>query len=86
MIYNRIPVLRAEIGLSRAELAARVGVNPQTVGALERGEHNPSLLLAMNISDVFDVPIDAVFSRQPFRSISESYRRSGESTDNGGRS
>lgn len=74
-IYNRLPVLRAEAGISRAQLAAQVGVNPQTIGALERGEHNPSLNLAMSICEVFEVPIDAVFSRQPFRSISASYRR-----------
>lgn len=74
-IHNRLPVLRAEAGLSRAQLAAQVGVNPQTIGALERGEHNPSLNLAMTICEVFDVPIEAVFSRQPFRSITASYRQ-----------
>ncbi len=35
---------------------------PQTVGALERGDHYPSLDLAFRICDVFDLPVEAVFS------------------------
>lgn len=62
-IYNRVGVLRAERKMTRAQLAELVEVNPQTVGALERGDHYPSLDLAMRISDVFDLPIEAVFSR-----------------------
>ena len=37
-IYNRLPVLRAERGLSRQDLAKALGINYQTVGYLERGE------------------------------------------------
>jgi putative transcriptional regulator len=69
--YNRIAVLRAERGLSRQELADAVGVNYQTVGYLERGDYNPSLELAFRLSEVFGVPIEAIFSRQPFRPMSE---------------
>ena len=57
-IHNRVNVLRAELQMSRAELAERVGVNPQTIGALERGDHYPSLQLAMSICEVFDLPIE----------------------------
>ena len=42
-IYNRIAVFRAEAGMSRKALAEKVGVNPQTIGFLERGDYNPSL-------------------------------------------
>lgn len=80
-IFNRVNVVRAEVGISRAELAARVGVNPQTIGALERGDHYPSLHLAMSICEVFDVPIEAVFSREPFRSITATYRRGAQTTE-----
>ena len=62
-IHNRIGVLRAERRMSRAQLAELVDVNPQTVGALERGDHYPSLDLAFRICDVFDLPVEAVFSR-----------------------
>ena len=41
-IYNRLPVLRAERGLSRLGLANAIGVNYQTIGYLERGEYSSS--------------------------------------------
>jgi DNA-binding XRE family transcriptional regulator len=69
-IYNRLPVLRAERGLSRAQLAALVDVNPQTIGALERGQYFPSLDLAMRLSEAFGLPIEAIFARQAFAPLS----------------
>ena len=69
-IHNRIGVLRAERRMTRAELAALINVNPQTVGALERGDHYPSLDLAFRISDVFGLPVEAVFSRAAFAPLS----------------
>ncbi|OZC52649.1 transcriptional regulator [Rhodococcus sp. WWJCD1] len=75
-IYNRVGVLRAERKMSRAQLAELVEVNPQTVGALERGDHYPSLDLALRICDVFDLPIEAVFSRTELGPLSaELFRR-----------
>ena len=50
-LHNRLPVLRAERGLSRQDVAEAVGVNYQTVGYLERGDFNPSLELAFRISE-----------------------------------
>lgn len=70
-IHNRLAVLRAERGLSRQDLAAALGVNYQTIGYLERGEYNPSLELAFRISEHFALPIEAIFSRTPFRPLSE---------------
>ena len=70
LVHNRIAMLRAERGVSRRELAEALGVHYQTVGYLERGEYNPSLELAFRISDLFGVPIDAVFSRTPFPPLS----------------
>ena len=70
-IYNRIPVLRAERGQSRQDLAEALGVNYQTIGYLERGDYNPSLELAFRISEHFSLPIEAIFSRDPFRPLSE---------------
>jgi len=64
-IPNRIAELRERAGLSRAELAARVDANPQTIGYLERGEYNPSLALAFRLADVFGVLVETVFVREP---------------------
>jgi putative transcriptional regulator len=69
-LYNRLAVLRAERGLSRQELADAVDVNYQTIGYLERGEYNPSLELAFRIAELFGVPIEAVFSREPLPPMS----------------
>ncbi len=70
-LYNRIPVLRVERGLSRSELADALEINSQTVGYIERGDFNPSLELAFRISEYFRLPIEAIFSRQPFKPLSE---------------
>lgn len=76
-LYNRLAVLRAERGLSRQALAEAVGVNYQTIGYLERGEYNPSLGLAFQLAAYFELPIEAVFSREPLGPMStELYRRS----------
>jgi DNA-binding XRE family transcriptional regulator len=62
-IPNRIAELRERAGLSRVGLAQRVGVNPQTIGYLERGEYNPSLVLAFRLADQFELPIEEIFVR-----------------------
>jgi putative transcriptional regulator len=71
MLYNRIAVLRAERRLTRADLAREVGVNTQTIGFLERGDYTPSLELGFKISRFFRLPVEAVFSPEPFRPLSE---------------
>ena len=53
MIYNRIRELRARERISQQELAARVGVRRETIGNLEKGRYNPSLVLAWRIAQVF---------------------------------
>jgi len=70
-LHNRIAVLRRDRGLSRQDLAERVGVNHQTVGYLEREEYNPSLDLALRISEVFGLPVEMIFSPRPLRPLSE---------------
>jgi DNA-binding XRE family transcriptional regulator len=70
-LYNRIAVLRKERGISRKELAERIGVNYQTVGYLERAEYNPSLDLAFRISEQFGLPVEFIFSTEPMKPMSE---------------
>ncbi len=70
-LYNRIAVLRAERNLSRQDLADALGINYQTVGFLERGDYNPSLTLALDLSAYFGLPVEAIFSRKPLRPLSE---------------
>jgi DNA-binding XRE family transcriptional regulator len=79
-IYNRIAVLRAEAGMSRKALAEKVGVNPQTIGFLERGDYNPSLELALNVAAVFKLPVELLFSFRPFPSMAETLLGQGDQT------
>ena len=72
-------MLRAERGLSRQQLADALGINYQTIGYLERGDYNPSLELAFRIAEYFGLPLEAVFSRQPFAPMSSQLYRKEES-------
>jgi DNA-binding XRE family transcriptional regulator len=77
-IHNRIALFRAERGLSRRDLADAVGVNPQTIGYLERGDYSPSLELGMKIAREFGVPVELLFSFEPFESVAAALRRAAE--------
>ena len=74
-IYNRLAVLRAERDMSRVELARAIGVNYQTIGSLERGDYSPSLALAFRLTEVFGLPVEAIFSPRPFVPLSEQVYR-----------
>ena len=62
MIRNRIRELRARDGLKQEDMARLVGVRRETIGNLEKGRYNPSLVLAWNIAKVFQVRIEEVFT------------------------
>ena len=52
---------RARFDMKQEELASKVGVRRETIGNLEKGKYNPSLVLAWNIAKVFGVTIEEVF-------------------------
>lgn len=64
--------------MSRKELADAVGVNPQTIGYLERGDYYPSLELGMKLGRIFGVPVEALFSFAPFESVASLLQRTRE--------
>jgi putative transcriptional regulator len=70
-VHNRLAVLRAERGLSRKQVADKLGINYQTVGYIERGDYNPSLELALTIAEFFRLPVEAIFSLRPMTPLSE---------------
>ena len=59
---NRLKVLRAERDWSQQDLAQRLDVSRQSVNAIETGRYDPSLPLAFRIADVFELPIEAIFT------------------------
>ena len=62
MIENRIREHRARLNITQEELAQRTGVRRETIGNLEKGRYNPSLVLAWRIAQVFGVSIEEVFT------------------------
>ncbi|PIC86098.1 MULTISPECIES: helix-turn-helix transcriptional regulator [unclassified Sporosarcina] len=64
VIKNRVKELRARMDLTQSALAEQVGVTRQTIVALEKGSYTPSLLLAMNIAEVFKLSIEEIFYKE----------------------
>ena len=58
---NRLEELRKARNISQEELAAALEVSRQTIGSLERGRYNPSILLAFKIARSFDLTIEDIF-------------------------
>ncbi len=62
MIKNSIKEYRAKHDMTQEQLARLVDVRRETIGNLESGRYNPSLVLAWNIAKVFGVPIEEIFT------------------------
>lgn len=60
---NKLKVLRAERSWSQQALADELGVSRQSVNAIETGRYDPSLPLAFQIAEVFDLAIEEIFLR-----------------------
>jgi putative transcriptional regulator len=63
-LHNKLHVLRAEKKWTQQDLAKKVGVSRQTIASIESNRYNPSLILAFEISAVFDKEIQDVFKYQ----------------------
>lgn len=60
-LKNRLEELRKERGINQEQLAEVLEVSRQTIGSLENGRYNPSILLAFKISRYFGLPIEDIF-------------------------
>lgn len=58
---NRLEEIRKAKGITQEELANALEVSRQTVGSLENGRYNPSIILAFKIARFFEVTIEEVF-------------------------
>nr|WP_302650046.1 helix-turn-helix transcriptional regulator [uncultured Agathobaculum sp.] len=58
---NRLEELRKAHGIRQEELADVLGVSRQTIGSLENGRYNPSILLAFKIARYFGMQIEDIF-------------------------
>ncbi len=58
---NRLEEIRKSHGLKQEDLAARLEVSRQTIGSLENGRYNPSIVLAFRIARLFGMSIEDIF-------------------------
>jgi len=63
-LQNNIRKLRFERNMTQEELALRTGVSRQTIMSIERGQTNPSVLLAYKISAALDTNVTEVFQME----------------------
>ncbi len=61
LLKNRLEEIRKRKGLNQEELADRLEVSRQTIGSLENGRYNPSILLAFKIARFFEMSIEEIF-------------------------
>ena len=62
-LSNNIRRLRFEANeMSQQTLADKVGVTRQTIFAIEKDKYSPSLEVAFKISNVFETPLEDVFT------------------------
>lgn len=58
---NRLEEIRKANGITQEELASILDVSRQTIGSLENGRYNPSIILAFKIAKYFGLTIEDIF-------------------------
>ena len=58
---NKVKELRIRANLTQQQLANLVHVSSRTIISLEKGQYNPSLMLAYRIALVFDTSIEELY-------------------------
>ena len=58
---NNIKELRKDRKLRQEDLAEKLGVTRQTIIAIENNKYDPTLELAMKISEFFGVSVNDIF-------------------------
>ncbi len=58
---NRLEELRKLRGIRQEDLADALDVSRQTIGSIENGRYNPSIILAFKIARYFEMSIEEIF-------------------------
>lgn len=58
---NQLKLLRIQKALSQTEVAEKIGVSRQTIYAIEVGKYIPSVLIALKLAQLLEVPIEQIF-------------------------
>lgn len=59
---NSIKVERARLDMTQQDLADALNVSRQTINAIEKGKFNPSTILALKISELFNKNVNEIFT------------------------
>jgi len=60
-LKNRLEEIRKQRGVRQEDLAAVLEVTRQTIGSIENGRYNPSIILAFKMAAYFEMPIEEIF-------------------------
>jgi len=60
-VKNRLEEIRKRKGVKQEDLAQALEVSRQTIGSLENGRYNPSIILAFKIAKYFEMSIEEIF-------------------------
>lgn len=58
---NRVRELRNQRGLTQKELGQKMNVSRQAINAIETGKYDPSVWLAYDLAQFFELTIEEVF-------------------------
>lgn len=61
VLKNKLKEMRAERGLSQAQLAAMVGVSRNTISSIETGQFTPTAKLALVLCLALDKKFEEIF-------------------------
>jgi len=57
-MLTKIKQLRNELNMTQQQLADFVAVSSRTIISIEKGQYNPSLILAYRLSKVFSISVE----------------------------
>jgi putative transcriptional regulator len=59
---NTLKVQRAILDLTQDDLAKKIGVSRQTINSIEKNRYVPSTVLALKLSEVFNISVNDFFT------------------------
>ena len=65
-VYNRLAEQRQAAGLSQQQLADAINVSRKTISTIETCRFTPSVLIALQLAEFFQIPVEQLFSLTAF--------------------
>jgi len=80
VFINRLEQIRKKNGVGTMELACYCQVMKTTIESVEKGLHEPGLVLAYQIAEYFDMDVREIFDIKPKDSVKRGMRVTGSDT------